>query len=229
MSYGPRSRTWAWRRMIRDGIENSQLNGLLSLLASFDPTNARDCWEFILSNSKLFSVSAMRKYIECKILVTTEEEIPWNRMLPIKVNINTWRLCLDRLPTRCNLDARGVDLDSTRCPICDDELEPSQHLFVECFVASTLWKMVTTWWGLNDYPKLLLNMLSWVETVNMPTHSNVRHYEATTHVNLGLSSFQMREYDEYKIEYEIKDVIEELDKVYSKQIEHEKHEKNKKT
>ncbi|GJR77559.1 zinc knuckle CX2CX4HX4C containing protein [Tanacetum coccineum] len=74
----------------------------------------------------------MRKYVECKILATTEEEIRWNRILPIKVNINTWRLCLDRLPTRCNLDARGVDLDSTRCPICDEDLESSQHLFVEC-------------------------------------------------------------------------------------------------
>ncbi|GJZ11381.1 RNA-directed DNA polymerase, eukaryota, reverse transcriptase zinc-binding domain protein, partial [Tanacetum coccineum] len=86
----------------------------------------------------------MRKYVECKILATTEEEIRWNRMLPIKVNINTWRLCLDRLPTRCNLDARGVDLDSTRCPICDVDLESSQHLFVECLVASSLWQMVTT-------------------------------------------------------------------------------------
>ncbi|GJS73079.1 RNA-directed DNA polymerase, eukaryota, reverse transcriptase zinc-binding domain protein [Tanacetum coccineum] len=87
----------------------------------------------------------MRKYIECKILATTEEETRWNKMLPIKVNINTWRLCLDRLPTRCNLDARGVDLDSTRCPICDEDLESSQHLFLECLVASSLWQMVTTW------------------------------------------------------------------------------------
>ncbi|PWA33959.1 hypothetical protein CTI12_AA623660 [Artemisia annua] len=92
-------------------------------------------------------------------------------MLPIKVNINTWRLCFDRLPTRCNLDARGVDLDSTRCPICDGDLESSQHLFVECLVASSLWKIVTTWWGLNDYQNLLPNLQSWAETVNMPTNS----------------------------------------------------------
>ncbi|GJY91591.1 putative RNA-directed DNA polymerase [Tanacetum coccineum] len=171
ISYGTHSRSWAWRRTIRDGMESSQLNGLLSLLASFDLTNATDYWEFTLSNSKVFFVSAMRKYIECKILATTEEEIHWNRMLPIKVNINTWRLFFDRLPTRCNLDARGVDLDSTRCPICDEDHESSQHLFVECLVASSLWQMVTTWWGLNDYPKLLPNLLSWTETVNMSTRS----------------------------------------------------------
>ncbi|GKA12805.1 RNA-directed DNA polymerase, eukaryota, reverse transcriptase zinc-binding domain protein [Tanacetum coccineum] len=74
----------------------------------------------------------MQKYIECKILATTEEETRWNKMLLVKVNINTWRLCLDRLPTRCNLDARGVDLDSTRCLIWDEDLESSQHLFLEC-------------------------------------------------------------------------------------------------
>ena len=71
----------------------------------------------------------------------------------------SWRLGKDRLPTRCNLDARGINLDSTRCPLCDQAIEDLQHLFVECPIAKDLWSMVKTWWGMDDYPKLVLDDL----------------------------------------------------------------------
>nr|GEV56215.1 probable receptor-like protein kinase At1g49730 [Tanacetum cinerariifolium] len=68
------------------------------------------------------------------------KKVRWNHLLPIKINIHTWCLSLDRLPTRCNLDLRGIDLDSTRCPICNGNLGTAQHLFLECPIAADLWK-----------------------------------------------------------------------------------------
>nr|GEX51293.1 ribonuclease H-like domain-containing protein [Tanacetum cinerariifolium] len=65
-----------------------------------------------------------------------------------------------RIPTRFNLDTRGIDLHSTRCPICDVAIEISQHLFVE-------YPIVVHIWGLPDHPKDLLNLITWSDTVNL--------------------------------------------------------------
>ncbi|PWA83080.1 YTH domain-containing protein [Artemisia annua] len=54
-----------------------------------------------------------------------------------------------------------IDLDSVGCPICEDSIETSQHLFVNCTIAKSLWSMVAVWWGFNDYPKILADLLSW--------------------------------------------------------------------
>ncbi|PWA60827.1 reverse transcriptase zinc-binding domain-containing protein [Artemisia annua] len=107
---GSFSRTWAWRRQIRSGPEIDQFNSLNALLCDFAPTNSPDTWECSLDSSKA---------------------IRWNKMLPIKINIHSWRLGKDRLPARCNLDANGIDLDSTCCPLCDQAIEDLQRLFVE--------------------------------------------------------------------------------------------------
>ena len=66
-----------------------------------------------------------------------------------------------------NLDAWGIDLDSTRCPVCDVCVETSQHLFVDCTVARGLWKMISNWWKLGDYPKVLNNLLSWSDSLDI--------------------------------------------------------------
>ena len=52
----------------------------------------------------------------------------WNKLIPIKVNIASWRFENRRVPTRVNLDHRGIDLDSVRCPICDEDLETEEHI-----------------------------------------------------------------------------------------------------
>ncbi|GKF04220.1 reverse transcriptase domain, reverse transcriptase zinc-binding domain protein, partial [Tanacetum coccineum] len=77
------------------------------------------------------------------------------------------RLSNNRLPTRINLDVRGIDLHSVRCPICDEDVETPQHLFIDCIVASRLWSMVANWWRIDDYPKDLPNLITWGDTANL--------------------------------------------------------------
>nr|GEZ98066.1 RNA-directed DNA polymerase, eukaryota [Tanacetum cinerariifolium] len=45
-------------------------------------------------------------------------EVPtrWLRVVPIKVNVHAWRVCLDKLTTRANLALRGMDISSIACP-----------------------------------------------------------------------------------------------------------------
>ncbi|GJS29678.1 gag-pol polyprotein, partial [Tanacetum coccineum] len=54
-----------------------------------------------------------------------------------------------RIPTRTNLDRRGIDLDSVRCPLCDKDLESEDHIFVSCEIASGIWKDVLHWWNFS--------------------------------------------------------------------------------
>ncbi|PWA65795.1 reverse transcriptase domain, Reverse transcriptase zinc-binding domain protein [Artemisia annua] len=112
LTNGPHTRTWQWRRPVRDDVEKEQLDGLLNILHHFNPSSSNDCREYSIDAS---------------------------------VKIFSWRLAIDRLPTLCNLDKRDIDLDSTRCPLCDDGLESSQHIFVDCKIANSVWRWVSKW------------------------------------------------------------------------------------
>nr|GEW34619.1 hypothetical protein [Tanacetum cinerariifolium] len=39
----------------------------------------------------------------------------WINLVPIKLNINAWKIRLDRLPTRFNLSSRGLDIPTIMC------------------------------------------------------------------------------------------------------------------
>ncbi|GJR56771.1 RNA-directed DNA polymerase, eukaryota, reverse transcriptase zinc-binding domain protein [Tanacetum coccineum] len=92
---GQKTRSWAWRRLIRGGLEATQFNDLLVLLEGFDVVDKPNTSECNLYPTKVFTVSALRRNIESYTLLSTKDNIRWNYSLPIKVNIHTWRLSLD--------------------------------------------------------------------------------------------------------------------------------------
>ncbi|GJU37692.1 putative RNA-directed DNA polymerase, eukaryota, reverse transcriptase zinc-binding domain protein [Tanacetum coccineum] len=126
-----------------------------------------DQWVCSFISSKTYTVALMRKQLEHSLLSSNGEAIRWNRDLPIKINIHSWRISLDRIPTRFNLDKRGIDLHSTRCPVYDGAIETSQHLFVECPIVAHIWDSIMGWWGLPDHPKDLFNLITWSDTINL--------------------------------------------------------------
>nr|GFA03089.1 RNA-directed DNA polymerase, eukaryota, reverse transcriptase zinc-binding domain protein [Tanacetum cinerariifolium] len=151
---------------IRDGVEKSQLDDMLLLLRDFSLVDTRDSWQYNLDASNTFSVRSMTKCINLAILPFSSDKVSWNKTLPIKVNIHSWRLRMDRLPTRYNVDLRGIDLNSMRCPLCDGDVETSQHLFIDCPVACDMRKVISGLWGLMSYPNDLSSLLSWPDSVN---------------------------------------------------------------
>ncbi|GJT81002.1 reverse transcriptase [Tanacetum coccineum] len=78
-----------------------------------------------------------------------------------------WKTGFGWLPTRHNLDARGIDMHSTRCAICDEGIETTHHLFIDCMLASRIWSSVATWWGLTDLPTSVDSLIKWGDTVNL--------------------------------------------------------------
>ncbi|XP_071728135.1 uncharacterized protein [Rutidosis leptorrhynchoides] len=72
-----------------------------------------------------------------------------NNLLPQKIRIFIWRTMRKRIPTRVELDKRGVDLDTMLCPMCNDTIETVEHAILECKFAKEIWEGIFKWWGTN--------------------------------------------------------------------------------
>lgn len=125
-----------------------QLTDHLELLKPFGLSN-NDLWAVCFGDSSYFTVKCMRPFIEQSSLPSLDKLVRWNNFIPIKVNINSWRIINERLPTHINLDKRGIDLHSTRCPVCDNAQETEIYLFTQCPIALKLWNDVKTFWNLD--------------------------------------------------------------------------------
>ncbi|GJQ94463.1 RNA-directed DNA polymerase, eukaryota, reverse transcriptase zinc-binding domain protein [Tanacetum coccineum] len=94
----------------------------------------------------------------------------WNRLIPIKVNVFIWRLILNKLPTRVNLDRKDIDVGSILCPICMEDVETANHIFCSCNMAKDLWSMFAKWWDI-DIP-VCANYTDWFEWLDDLNVSN---------------------------------------------------------
>nr|KAJ0205342.1 hypothetical protein LSAT_V11C500283590 [Lactuca sativa] len=80
-----------------------------------------DCWRCVIETEDFFSVKAARYRFDLVTLVASGAAT---------------RLLLNRLPTCCNLDYRGIELPSHLCPCCEEVLELVVHLFLKCSLAT---------------------------------------------------------------------------------------------
>ncbi|GJU72449.1 RNA-directed DNA polymerase, eukaryota, reverse transcriptase zinc-binding domain protein [Tanacetum coccineum] len=140
------------RRLPRGGEESSQFNALLSHIGDVVLSDKKDTWEWSLNTSTGITVASVRTLIDANTLDVDSIATHWNRCVPIKVNIFLWRLVLNKLPTRVNLDRKGIDVDSTLCPICGDDVETVNQIFFSCEMAKDLWASLARWWSLDIPP-----------------------------------------------------------------------------
>ncbi|GJZ45079.1 RNA-directed DNA polymerase, eukaryota, reverse transcriptase zinc-binding domain protein [Tanacetum coccineum] len=125
---------WVWNNPLSHA-EIEELTIITEPVSHLHLNNEIDKWVCPFNEAKSFNAKGMRLYISKANHPSTITQSRWNKYLPSKVNISTWTIKNRRLPTRLNLDKRGVDLHSIRCPICDDDIESENHLFVECIAA----------------------------------------------------------------------------------------------
>ena len=87
----------------------------------------------------------------------------WKLKIPLKAAVFTWRLIRDRLPTRTNLRSRQVEINDSRCLLCNSPEEDAAHLFFHCN------KTLPLWW----------ESLSWVNSLGVfpqnPKHHFLQH------------------------------------------------------
>ncbi|XP_022024071.1 uncharacterized protein LOC110924362 [Helianthus annuus] len=52
---------------------------------------------------------------------------------------------MERLPTKCALARRNVPVQNQLCVLCGDYEETSEHVFVSCQFAQTIWQNLAGW------------------------------------------------------------------------------------
>lgn len=67
----------------------------------------------------------------------------WKIDVPPKIHIFIWRKIIDRLPTKFQLQYRGILCSANSlCVFCEASLESSSHLFFNCDFAKRIWVWV---------------------------------------------------------------------------------------
>jgi hypothetical protein len=132
-----------------------------------------DRWVWKPGEGGVFSVKSC--YDCLQKLDLTEEEVSreegvlfrelWKCRAPSKALAFSWKLILDRIPTKVNLAKRRLlsSQDSKRCVFCGLVDETSVHLFLHCNVISQVWRGVMNWMQINFItpPNLLTHFLGW--------------------------------------------------------------------
>ncbi|XP_022019872.1 uncharacterized protein LOC110919934 [Helianthus annuus] len=52
---------------------------------------------------------------------------------------------MNKVPTAEALMYRNIGINDPSCPLCSLEVENADHLFIACFIASTVWNGVSKW------------------------------------------------------------------------------------
>ncbi|XP_022041861.1 uncharacterized protein LOC110944507 [Helianthus annuus] len=134
-----------WKRPLEAGQEVDEMIGLCSLLINFELKDDIDKWVWTGSVDKQFSVGSVKELLT-KILGSQGIYIPSRcRWVPRKCNVFIWRLSMDRLASKDALKKRNIDRGDQVCVLCDEEDETVEHLFTSCYIALTLWSIVSMW------------------------------------------------------------------------------------
>jgi hypothetical protein len=130
----------------------------------------RWCWR---PEGGSFSVNSTYLFLECLHsadygLTDSQEGVfhnIWKSPAPSKVVAFSWKLLLNRIPSRANLALRNVlgPDSSTTCVLCGCQVETSLHLFLHCSVAARVWDMVARWLDFSFItpPTLFIHFLCW--------------------------------------------------------------------
>ncbi|GJT81493.1 reverse transcriptase domain-containing protein [Tanacetum coccineum] len=161
-------------RSPRGGIEANQFSSLQNIIKDVKHSDHRDTWTWIPDIAKGFSVASVRQLIDSCLSVGNPQATRWIQAIPIKVNVFLWRLFLNKLPSRVNLDKKGIDLDSLLCPVCNEDVETVNHLFFSCDMAKDLWSLLARWWGL-DIPvcSTILDWYAWLDELVISSKARV--------------------------------------------------------
>ncbi|KAF5797593.1 putative RNA-directed DNA polymerase [Helianthus annuus] len=104
-------------------------------------------WKWRSSAEEGFSVKQVRRDLESSRVESAEVDsaLLWNSWAPGKGNILLWRALLGRIASREGLVRRGVSLPVVDCPRCGLDIESSDHVFIRCLWAKSIWWNVLSW------------------------------------------------------------------------------------
>ncbi|XP_071687046.1 uncharacterized protein [Rutidosis leptorrhynchoides] len=143
---------WNWVREV-SGRARNELCELSGLLSSFGLSpDQRDRWAWSPGSKGCFTANRLSSLLDERLMPTTNSSAVTlrNNFIPKKVELFVWRTRKGRLPILPELDKRGIDLNSVRCPICDDDIESLDHSLFACKISKEIWVRVFNWWNMGN-------------------------------------------------------------------------------
>ncbi|XP_071699930.1 uncharacterized protein [Rutidosis leptorrhynchoides] len=126
--------SWDWVRQ-PSGRTDAELGNMVQLIQEVVvDIEQEDRWIWSPCSSGSFSTKILSDLVRSKIITSRASGIETlrNNLVPKKVEVFIWRVMNGRLPVLSELDKRGIDLHSIRCPICDNDIETVQHALFQC-------------------------------------------------------------------------------------------------
>ncbi|GJT79071.1 RNA-directed DNA polymerase, eukaryota [Tanacetum coccineum] len=132
----------------KGGSESSQLSLLQEYIEGTILSSLEDRWVGDLNGEGVFCVKDVRNLLDDVFLPKAPIATRWIKYVPIKLNVFAWKVHLNRLPTRVNLQHRGVLVSDPSCPICHSKDEDLAHLFFRCSLVTDIVRLVCRWWNI---------------------------------------------------------------------------------
>ena len=141
----------SWRRTRLTWEEDLEQQLLQQIRHISCRRNAIDSW---VGNEEVegnYSVKTAYNVIQDVINIQESEVLKqlWSlKVLSTALNI-CWKTVLDRVPVKKNLEKRRISLSNNMCPLCQEQLETINHLFITCMVVQRVWDICDRWVGVN--------------------------------------------------------------------------------
>ncbi|KAM0003966.1 putative reverse transcriptase zinc-binding domain-containing protein [Helianthus debilis subsp. tardiflorus] len=136
---------FSWTRQPCGQQEMKELADLCAALQASSIGHDGDRWMWVDEPTGIFSVRSLKERMQKATYSDLGLNFKWNSWVPIKVNFLTWRLILNSVPTLAALAHRNVNHGSTTCKLCGREEETTDHLFISCNFAQSVWDFVSVW------------------------------------------------------------------------------------
>ncbi|GKA76939.1 RNA-directed DNA polymerase, eukaryota [Tanacetum coccineum] len=161
--------THSFRRVPREGVEQSHVEEMTAILHSVSLNHSQDRWTWSLTNSGEYTVASARSLIDSRLLPKGDMKTRWIRYVPIKVNTLAWKVMTNSLPTRFNISRRDIYIDTMSCVNCDLGVATTNHLFFTCDMAKQVSNLIARWW---DVPCIDIdsygNWRTWIDNIRLP-------------------------------------------------------------
>ena len=93
-------------------------------------------WSWVGENVTTYTVQSGYKAVKevQHVLQSDCFRVIWDLSVPRIIKVFGWRVMLDRLPSKVNLENRRVTVSCNLCLLCKKEVETTHHLFITCEV-----------------------------------------------------------------------------------------------
>ncbi|XP_071708649.1 uncharacterized protein [Rutidosis leptorrhynchoides] len=154
---------WSWNREL-SSRNKAILDELMAILSEVHISSGMDKWHWGVDGEDGYAVNTTRRAMDEILLPSNDIQTRWIKSVPRKINIFLWRLALDRLPARQNLNGRGIDIEDVGFVSCTQGIESISHVMFDCSIAEDLLRKARIWIG---YFSLVFTnwaeVLSWVD------------------------------------------------------------------